>query len=108
MRYLLKLYVVSQTPNARRALENLRAVCDEQLAGQYELKVIDVLDQPQLAEQDRIIATPTLVKELPEPLRRIIGDLSDREKVLVGLDLVPAERMAHGPTTLTMANREAR
>ena len=88
MQYLLKLYVTSQTPNSIRALENLRQICEELLEDRYELEVIDVLKEPQLAEDDKIIATPTLVRHLPNPIRRVIGDLSDREKVLLGLDLV--------------------
>lgn len=85
--YLLKLYVTGQTPRSRRAIENLRRICDEELRGQYEMHVIDVLDRPQLAEDEKILATPTVVKELPMPMRRIIGDLSDADKVLLGLDL---------------------
>jgi len=88
MQYVLKLYVTSQTPNSIRALENLRQICEELLEDRYELRVIDVLKEPQLAEEDKIIATPTLVKHLPSPIRRIIGDLSDRDKVLLGLELV--------------------
>ncbi len=86
--HTLKLYVTGQTPNSMRAIANLKKLCDEQLQGNYEVKVIDILKEPQLAEDDRIIATPTLVKVLPAPLRKIIGDLSDTEKVLFGLDLV--------------------
>jgi circadian clock protein KaiB len=86
---LLKLYVTGETPRSRRAIANLRELCETQLAGQYEMEVIDVLERPHLAEEDRILATPTLIRELPPPLRRVIGDLSDTEKVLVGLDLLP-------------------
>jgi len=85
--YLLKLYVTGQSPRARVAIENLERICREELAGQYELQIIDVLEQPELAEGDRIMATPTLIKQLPPPLRRVIGDLSDKEKVLFGLDV---------------------
>ena len=88
-KYLLKLYVTGQTPRAQRAIANLRRICDSELAGAYEMVVIDVLERPQLAEDEKILATPTLVKELPPPIRRIIGDLSDSEKVLLGLDLQP-------------------
>lgn len=87
-RYQLKLYVVGQTESSRKALAHLRRMLDEELTGLYELKVVDVLENPQLAEEDKILATPTVVRVLPEPVRRIIGDLSDREKVLLGLDLV--------------------
>jgi circadian clock protein KaiB len=86
-RYVLKLYVTGQTPKSQAAIVNLRRICEEHLAGAYELVIIDVLEQPQLAEDDRILATPTLVRQLPLPSRRIIGDLSDKEKVLLGLDL---------------------
>jgi len=89
MKYILKLYITGQTPNSVRALENLKGICKRELqAGQYELHIIDILKEPQLAEDDKIIATPTLVKKLPPPLRKIIGDLSDKEKVLLGLDLI--------------------
>lgn len=88
MKFILKLYVTSQTPNSVRAIENLRNICNEFLDDQYELKIIDILKEPELAEEDKIIATPTLVKHLPSPIRKIIGDLSDRDKVLLGLELV--------------------
>jgi circadian clock protein KaiB len=88
-KYLLKLYVTGQTSRSQRAIANLRRLCEEELGGQYEMIVIDVLERPQLAEDEKILATPTVVKELPTPIRRIIGDLSDTEKVLLGLDLQP-------------------
>lgn len=87
--YVLTLFVTGRTTRAERAIANLRRLCEEELDGCYELKVVDVLEQPQLAEDERILATPTLVKQLPPPLRRVIGDLSDKEKVLLGLDLRP-------------------
>jgi circadian clock protein KaiB len=83
----MKLYVTGQTARSQRAIANLRRICDEQLHGSYELLVIDVLERPQLAEDEKILATPTVVKVLPLPIRRIIGDLSDSETVLLGLDL---------------------
>ena len=86
--FVLKLYVTGQTPRSQRAVANLQRICEEDLGGQYDLILIDVLEQPQLAEDEKILATPTLIKQLPPPLRRIIGDLSDREKVLLGLDLL--------------------
>lgn len=86
-KFLLKLYVTGLTPRSRLAIANLRRICDEELAGDYEMLVIDVLERPQLAEDEKILATPTVVKELPIPIRRVIGDLSDSEKVLLGLDL---------------------
>ena len=86
--YILKLYVAGNTPNSMRALKTLRNILDTEFQGVYALKVIDVLKNPQLAEEYKILATPTLSKILPPPVRRIIGDLSDRERVLIGLDLL--------------------
>jgi circadian clock protein KaiB len=83
------LYVTGKTSKAEIAIANLRRICDEELPGKYELEIIDVLEQPQLAEDEKILATPTLIKKLPPPLRRVIGDLSDREKVLLGLEVFP-------------------
>ena len=87
--FLLKLYITGQTPKSERAISNIRRICEQELEGQYELVVIDVLERPQLAEDEKILATPTLTRELPPPLRRIIGDMSDTEKVLLGLDIQP-------------------
>jgi circadian clock protein KaiB len=84
---LLKLYVAGSSPRATLAIENLKRICEADLSGRYTLEIIDVLERPELAEQDRILATPTLIKQLPPPLRRVIGDLSDSEKVLLGLEL---------------------
>jgi circadian clock protein KaiB len=89
--YVLKLYVAGNTPNSIRALRTLNTILEEEFKGVYALKVIDVLKNPQLAEEDKILATPTLAKILPPPVRRIIGDLSDRERVLIGLDLLYEE-----------------
>jgi len=86
-RYVLKLYVTGDTPRSRRAIQNLKDICETELDREYRLEVIDVLKQPQLAEDERILATPLLIKDLPPPLRRLIGDLSDREQVLLGLDV---------------------
>jgi circadian clock protein KaiB len=83
----LRLYVAGQTPKAVRAFANLRKICDEHLAGRYRIEVIDLLDDPQLGRGDQILALPTLVRRLPEPIKKIIGDLSNTERVLVGLDL---------------------
>jgi circadian clock protein KaiB len=90
-RWRLKLYVAGQSPKSVAALRNLRAICQEHLAGRYVIEVVDLLLEPQLAAGDEIVAVPTLVRQLPEPLRQIIGDLSDTERVLVGLQIVPAE-----------------
>lgn len=86
--YILKLYVAGNTPNSIRALKTLNNILEQEFQGVYALKVIDVLKNPQLAEEDKILATPTLSKILPPPVRKIIGDLSDRERVLIGLDLL--------------------
>ena len=85
--YVLRLYVTGTSPRAEVAITNLRRICEQELRGQYELQIIDVLEQPQLAEDEKILATPTLIKQLPPPLRRVIGDLSDKEKVLLGLEV---------------------
>lgn len=86
-KYVLRLYVTGRTQRSNRAIANLRAICERNLSGQYRMEVIDVLEHPRLAKDERILATPTLVKQLPLPIRRIIGDLSDGERVLLGLDL---------------------
>ncbi len=92
MRYLLRLYITAETPNSTRALANIKRICAEELSDTYDLEVIDILKNPQLAEDDKIIAIPTLVKKLPNPIRRLVGDLSDRENVLLGLDVVSRNR----------------
>lgn len=92
MRFMLRLYVTGRTARSERAILNLREICETEFEGGYDIEVIDVLEHPTLAEDDKILATPTLVKELPEPVRKIIGDLSDRDKVLLGLDLLPKAR----------------
>ena len=85
--YHLRLYVAGQSPKSVRAVENLRRVCEEHLRDRYEIELVDLVENPHLARSDEIIAVPTLIRKLPEPIRRIIGDLSDTEKVLVGLQL---------------------
>ena len=87
--FVLRLYVTGKTLRSERAIANLRRVCEGELGGKYAMQVVDVLENPQLAEDEKILATPTLIKAIPPPLRRIIGDLSDEEKVLLGLDLQP-------------------
>lgn len=89
--YNLRLYVAGQTPKSLAAFANLKAICEEHLQNKYTIDIIDLLDNPQLASGDQIVAIPTLVRKLPEPLRKIIGDLSNTERVLVGLDLKPLE-----------------
>lgn len=85
----LRLYIAGQTPKSVSALRNLNKYCEEHLQGKYKIEVIDLLLQPQLAEGDQIFAVPTLVRKVPVPIRKIIGDLSNEEKVLVGLNIVP-------------------
>jgi len=87
--WVLRLYVAGQTPKALTAFKNLKKICEEQLMGKYSIEVIDLLINPQLGSEYQILALPTLVRKLPVPVRKIIGDLSDTERVLVGLDLVP-------------------
>ena len=86
--FVLRLYVAGQTPKSLLAFSNLKKLCDEHLAGRYQIEVIDLLVNPQLARGDQILAIPTLVRKLPVPVRKIIGDLSDTERVLIGLDLL--------------------
>ena len=85
--WILRLYVAGQSPRSAAALQNLEAICEEHLAGRYRIEVIDLMKQPQLARGDQIVAVPTLVRHLPPPMKKIIGDLSNEERVLVGLDL---------------------
>lgn len=91
LHYTLRLYVTGTTPMSRRAIMNINEICAEHLAGRYELEILDIYQNPRSAQDERIVATPTLVKALPHPLRRIIGDLSNRERVLLDLDLKPKE-----------------
>ena len=88
--YVLRLYVTGMTPRSTRAVENVRQICEQHLQGRYDLEVIDIYQQPILAKGEQILAAPTLIKKLPLPLRRVIGDLSNTERVLLGLDLRPA------------------
>jgi circadian clock protein KaiB len=88
-RWDLRLYVAGQTDKSIRAIKNLQRICSDHLEGRYSIEVIDLLVQPQLAEGDQILAIPTLVRRLPEPMKRIIGDLSNEDRVLVGLDIRP-------------------
>jgi circadian clock protein KaiB len=89
--YILKLYVAGMTSRSSRAIANVRTFCEKHLEGRYDLQVIDVYQQPALAKSEELIAAPTLIKKLPLPLRRLIGDMSDEGRVLLGLDLVPRE-----------------
>ena len=97
--YLLKLYVTGQSIQSRNAIKNLRHICEKDLADQCVLDIIDVLEQPQLAEEEKILATPTLIKAVPPPTRRIIGDLTDKAKVLDGLDIGPVANSFEGESS---------
>ena len=88
-KYLSRLYIAGMTPNSLGAIENIKKICQEHLEGRYELEVIDIYQNPVLAQGEQIIAAPTLIKELPSPLRKFIGDMSQTERILVGLDLRP-------------------
>ncbi len=90
-KYLLRLYVTGMTPNSIRAIENIKRICKDYLEGRFELEIVDIYKNPELAKESQIIAAPTLIRKLPPPLRRFIGDLSDMEKILVGLDLTPED-----------------
>jgi circadian clock protein KaiB len=95
--WILKLYVAGQTSKSIAAFANLNSICDEHLTGKYRIEIIDLLKNPKLAKGDRILAVPTLVKKLPGPVKKIIGDLADTEHVLVGLDLQHAGRSSNKP-----------
>ena len=95
-RYTLRLYVTGMTPRSQRAIESIKAFCEEHLAGRYDLEVIDIYQHPTLAEGEQIIAAPTLIKALPAPLRRLVGDLSNTERILLGLDLRPIGKAGRG------------
>jgi circadian clock protein KaiB len=86
-RYILRLYITGQTPRSLQSVENLRALCDKYLPGQFDLEIIDIYQQPAMAKEGQIIAAPTLIKSMPLPLRRLVGDFSDKERVILGLDL---------------------
>ncbi len=89
VRYILRLYITGQTPRSLKSVENLRALCDKYLPNQFDLEIIDIYQQPAMAAEGQIIAAPTLIKSMPLPLRRLVGDFSDKERVILGLDLKP-------------------
>jgi circadian clock protein KaiB len=104
-KYILTLYVTGTSPRTKVAIDNLNRICEQELEGRYELEIVDVLEHPQRAEDEKILATPTLIKQLPLPLRRVIGDLSDKEKVLLGLEVRPNGDSSSSSTST--ARREA-
>ena len=91
-KYVLRLYVAGITPNSSRAIQAIKNICEQYLAGRYDLEIIDIYQQPVLARGEQIIAAPTLVKKLPKPLRRLIGNMTDKDRILVGLGLRPREK----------------
>jgi circadian clock protein KaiB len=93
-RYVLSLFVTGSTPKSLRAIRNIRALCEERLWGRYELKVIDIYQHPELVTPEQIVVTPTLIKKLPIPLRTLIGDLSNKDRLLTGLNIVPTKHWA--------------
>ena len=94
--YVLRLYVTGSTPKSLRAIQNIKRICERELQGRYDLQVIDIYQQAELAAGERIVATPTLVKKLPAPVRKLIGDLSDEGRVLMGLDIRRRRAASHG------------
>ena len=98
-KYILTLYVTGTSPRTKVAIENLNQICKQELDGRYDLEIVDVLEHPQRAEDEKILATPTLIKQLPPPLRRVIGDLSDKEKVLLGLEVRSAPSTSSSNST---------
>lgn len=95
--YRLRLFVSGSTPKSAPAIQNVRALCEERLHGRYDLEVIDIYQHPEHAKPDQIVVTPTLVKELPLPFRKIVGDLSDKQRVLAGLDIIPRDAPVQPP-----------
>ena len=95
--YLLRLFVTGNTPRSTQAIANIRDICETYLKGRYQLEVVDIYQQPELARKEQIIAAPTLIKQLPRPLRRIIGNLSQKERVLIGLDLIQVDKSINKP-----------
>jgi circadian clock protein KaiB len=90
-RYVLRLYVTGMTPRSQKAIENIKEISEEHLAGRYDLEVIDIFQQPERAQEAQVVATPTLIKQLPLPLRKLIGDMSDKDRVLIGLGIQEKE-----------------
>jgi circadian clock protein KaiB len=92
IKYVLRLYVTGVTPKSVRAIKNIKQICEEHLKGRYELEVVDIYQRPALLQGEQIVAAPTLIKQLPHPLRRLVGDMSNTDKVLLGLDLRPKKK----------------
>ncbi len=92
-KYVLRLYISGMSPRSIKAIENIKKICEENLKGRYELEVIDIFQQPQYVKKEQLLAAPTLIKKLPLPLRRLIGDMSDKDRILVGLDLISKKKI---------------
>ena len=92
----LRLYVTGMTPRAQDAIRNIKKICEEELQGRYELEVVDIYQQPELAKKEQILAAPTLIRELPLPLRKLVGDMSNKEKVIVGLEIMSDKKKKEG------------
>jgi circadian clock protein KaiB len=91
-RYVLRLYITGTTPRSQEAIRNIRKICEEELKGRYDLEVIDVYQQPELTKTEQILAAPTLIRKLPLPLRKLVGDMSNKEKVIIGLEIMPERK----------------
>lgn len=96
IRYVLRLFVTGTTPRSQEAIRNIKKICEEELKGRYDLEVIDVYQQPEMAKEGQILAAPTLIRKLPLPLRKLVGDMSDREKVIIGLEIRPEKNRKEG------------
>ncbi len=92
IKYVLRLYISGATSRSEEAIRNIRRICEEELKGRYDLEVIDIYQQPELARKEQIIGAPTLIRKLPLPLRKLVGDMSNREKVIVGLEILPEKK----------------
>ena len=92
IKYVLRLYITGMTPRSEEAIRNIKRICEEELKGRYELEVIDVYQQPELAKKEQILAAPTLIRELPLPIRKLVGNMSNKEKVVVGLEILPDKK----------------
>ncbi len=91
IKYVLRLYITGSTPRSKEAIRNIRRICEEELEDRYDLEVIDVYQQPELAKKEQILAAPTLIRKLPLPLRKLVGDMSNKEKVILGLEIMPGK-----------------
>ncbi len=92
IKYVLRLYITGTTPRSEEAIRNIKKICEQELKGRYELEIIDIYQQPELAKKEQILAAPTLIRKLPLPLRKLVGDMSDKERVVVGLEIQPEKK----------------